>query len=125
MKNKHVGLMIIGIAILFFFIVMSFNNALETIVSNSCTHGVSCPMQVTLSTQEQISYGLIGLLVVVGGFVAFLMKDEKVIHHHTTVEKTVSKEDMKKKLEQLDVPEKIIMEMVLREDGAVYQSDII
>lgn len=120
MKNKHVGLMIIGIAVLFFFIVMSFNNALETIVSVSCTHGVSCPMQITLDTQKTVSYGLISLLVLIGGLIAFLMKDE-VVHHHTKVEE----KDVTKILENLDGPEKIIMNIVIRENGSVYQSDVI
>ena len=78
MKNKHVGFLVIGIAILLFFIVLSFNNALETIVNTSCDHGTSCPMQVTLKTQEKISYGLMGLLVLFGSFLAFFMKEEGV-----------------------------------------------
>ncbi len=127
MRNKQVGLLVIGIAILFFFIVMSFNNALDTIVSTSCTHGVSCPMQVTLTTQKQISYGLIGLLVVVGGLIAFFMKDE-VVHHHTTIhqeKKVLSEEERKKRLNGLDEGERQIMDLVLQRDGSVYQSELI
>ena len=74
MKNRQVGLLIVGIAVLLFFIVLSFNSALETIVNTTCDHGTSCPMQVTLKTQEKISYGLMGLLLLFGSFMAFFMK---------------------------------------------------
>ena len=118
MKNKHVGLLVIGIAVLIFFLVMSFNNALETIVSMSCTHGVSCPMQVTLDTQKQISYGLVALLVVLGGVVSFFLKDGS---------KNLEKPKLSNQpnLENLDEAERIIMNIVLRENGSVYQSDLI
>ena len=66
MKNKHVGFIIIGIAVVFFFVVMSYNNALQTIIATTCTHGETCPMHVTVKTQEMISYSLMGLLVLVG-----------------------------------------------------------
>ncbi|MBT3836070.1 MarR family transcriptional regulator [Candidatus Woesearchaeota archaeon] len=118
MKNKHVGFLVIGIAVLIFFLVMSFNNALETIVSMSCTHGVSCPMQVTLDTQKQISYGLVALLVVLGGVVSFFLKDGS---------KNLEKPKLSNQpnLENLDEAERIIMNIVLRENGSVYQSDLI
>ena len=77
MKNKHVGLLIIGISIIFFFVVMSFNEALEKITNASCTMGEECPMHVTLDTQAYISYSLIAVLVLVGVFVAFMQDFEK------------------------------------------------
>jgi len=125
MKNKHVGLLILGMAIVFLFIVMSFNSALETIVRTSCTHGISCPMEITLKTQKAVSYSLIGILIVVGGFIAFFMKSSEGVVHHHHHKKEMSKEDKSKKLENLDEAERTIMNIVLREDGSVYQSDLI
>ena len=125
MKNKHVGLLILGMAIVFLFIVMSFNSALETIVRTSCTHGISCPMEITLKTQKAVSYSLIGILIVVGGFIAFFMKSSEGVVHHHHHKKEMSKEDKSKKLETLDEAERTIMNIVLREDGSVYQSDLI
>jgi uncharacterized membrane protein len=132
MKNKHVGLLIIGMAVLFFFIVMSFNNALASIVDTSCTHGEACPMHATVRTQQTISYSLIGFLVIVGISIAYLMKDEqKIVHHHTTIHKgkedrkELTKEEKEKKLEQLDDEERKVMNIILRENGSVYQSDVI
>ena len=125
MRNRHVGLLILGMAVVFLFIVMSFNSALETIVRTSCTHGVSCPMEVTLKTQKAVSYSLIGILIIIGGFVAFFLKSaEKVVHHHHH-KGEMPKEDKSIKLDHLDEAERTIMDIVLREEGSIYQSDII
>lgn len=118
MENKYVGLMVIGIAIVFFFIVMSFNQALEDIVNENCTHGIQCPMQTTLKTQKVISYSLIGLLVIVGGFVTFLFKEKHI------GKKVLSNEEKKKLLEKLDVDEKKIVELINGKEGSMYQSDV-
>ena len=81
MKNKHVGILILGMALLMFFIVMSFNMALEEIVNVSCTHGIACPMHSTLETQKAISYGLMSLLFLVGAFIFFFMKGQCLPNH--------------------------------------------
>lgn len=120
MKNKHVGFLVIGIAVIFFFVVLSYNNALETIIGATCTHGDSCPMQITLRTQQIISYGLMGLLVLVGGFISFFMKDETIMK-----KKHLSEEEKKDKLNNLDEAERELMNIILREEGSVYQSDIV
>ena len=103
---------------------MSFNNALETIVSTSCTHGSSCPMHVTLQNQKIISYSLIGLLVLIGIIISYFMKDEKVVVKPHK-QKEISAEERKQKLEHLGDEERKIMDLVLREEGSIYQSDII
>ncbi len=122
MENKHVGIMIIGVTIIFFFIVMSFNVALENIINETCTHGPTCPMYTTLKTQKIISYGLIGMLTLVGAFVAFFMHEKKL---PPETKKTLSEEEKKRALENLDEEEKQVMNLVLREQGSIYQSDLI
>lgn len=121
MENKYVGLMIIGITIVFFFIVMSFNQALTDIVDTTCTHGPTCPMQTPLKNQQVISYSLVGLLVLVGVFVAFFMK-EKVLPPET--KKVLTEEEKQHKLEYLDEEEKRVMELVITNQGSMYQSDL-
>ena len=122
MKNKHVGYLIIGVSLLFFFIVMSFNNALKTIVNTSCTHGVACPMHATVQTQEIISYGLMGLLLLVGLFMVFFMKDETIVKE---MKKGLSKEDKERRLENLNEEERAVMNIILREEGSVFQSSLV
>ena len=122
MKNKHAGFLVIGITLVFFFVVMSFNYALKQIVDTTCTHGVACPMHATVFTQEVISYGLMGLLVLVGLFMIFFMKDETIVQE---MKKEVSEEDKQKKLDNLDDEERGLMNIVLREEGSVFQSSIV
>ncbi len=126
MKNRHVGYLIIGIAFIFLMIVISFNNALETIVNSTCSHGSACPMHVTLKFQETISYGLIGLLIVIGLLVSFFMKDEyATILRKEDLKDSTSEKKRKEKIGSLKDHEKIIMDLIIRENGSVYQSDII
>ncbi len=122
MRNKHVGYLVLGITLIFFLVVMSFNYALKTIVNTSCSHGTACPMHVTLFTQEIISYGLMGLLVLAGLFMIFLMKDETIIQKS---KKEISEEEKHKKLENLDDEERKIMDLIFREEGSVFQSSLV
>jgi len=122
MKNKNVGYLVIGIAVLVFFMVVSYNNALRTIVDTNCTHGSTCPMYVTIRTQEIISYSLMGLLVAVGLFVTFFMKEDLKLYKK---EIKLSPEEINHKIESLDEEEKKLMQILLREEGSVYQSDLI
>ncbi|MFC1768658.1 helix-turn-helix transcriptional regulator [Nanoarchaeota archaeon] len=119
MKNKHVGLLIIGITLIFFLVVVSFNSALQSIVNTTCTHGAACPMHVTLRTQEFISYSLMGIVFIVGLFIALFMKDDQKRPSE------ISDKERKKKLKKLDREEKKIMNVVMASEGSVYQSDII
>jgi len=122
MKNKHVGYLILGLTLIFFFVVMSFNYALQSIVEVSCTHGDLCPMHATVQTQQTISYGLMGLLVLVSLFIIFFMKDETIIQE---TKKEISEEDKQKKLEHLDEEERNLMNIILREEGSVFQSSLV
>ncbi|MFA6461436.1 MAG: hypothetical protein WCV90_04150 [Candidatus Woesearchaeota archaeon] len=121
MENKYVGLMIIGVALVFFLVVMSFNNALEEIVNTSCDHGPTCPMYTTLSTQKIISYSLIGLLVLIGLMVTFFIKEKKLPQE---TKKVLTEEEKKHKLEHLDNEEKKVMELLINNQGSMYQSDV-
>lgn len=121
-------MLVIGMALVFFFIVLSFNNAIETIVNTTCTHGPTCPMQITLKTQKAVSYGLIGLLVVVGILISFLLKEERTImvsNDGNGNKQELDEEEKKKKMENLDEEESKLMSIVLREQGSAYQSDLI
>jgi uncharacterized membrane protein len=122
MKNKHVGYLILAVTALFFFVVMSFNFALQSIVDETCTHGLACPMHATTFTQEVLSYSLMGLLVLVSLFIIFFMKDETVVQE---MKKDISEEDKKKKLENLDEDERNIMNIILREEGSIFQSSLV
>ena len=122
MKNKHVGYLILAVTALFFFVVMSFNYALQKIVDETCTHGLACPMHATTFTQEVISYSLMALLVLVSLFIIFFMKDETIVQE---MKKDLSEEDKKKKLENLDDEERSVMNIILKEEGSIFQSSLV
>ena len=103
--------------------------ALEEIVNVSCTHGIACPMHSTLETQKAISYGLMSLLFLVGAFIFFFMKEETITKEIHTIHKEKSTEitsDKKKEIiENADEEEKMILNLLLNNQGSVYQSDVI
>lgn len=112
MKNQHVGILILGMALVFFILVISFNNALSSIVNTQCTHGEMCPMHVTLKTQKVISYSLISLLIAIGAYIAFFLRGQQ-------------KKEPKRSSIPLSKDEKTIIALLDKEEGSAYQSDII
>ncbi|MFH1623183.1 MAG: hypothetical protein ABIA12_01540, partial [Candidatus Aenigmatarchaeota archaeon] len=58
MRNRIVGLIVVGIALLMVFIIYSFNRGMTEIVSTSCSHGTSCPMWGTIDFQTNMSIGI-------------------------------------------------------------------
>lgn len=119
MKNRYVGLFVVGIAVLLFLIVISFNNALDTIVATTCTHGALCPMHATVRTQKIISYSLMGLLTVVGLFISFFLKDD------LPSKGSLSDEERQKKMSTLQEEEQKIVSLIQEAKGSAYQSDLI
>jgi putative component of membrane protein insertase Oxa1/YidC/SpoIIIJ protein YidD len=48
MKNKNVGFLIIGIAVVMAIIVLLFNNVIKDNLGLTCSHGPSCEMYTNL-----------------------------------------------------------------------------
>ena len=68
MENKHVGFLIIGIAILLIGIIFLFQSALKDVVASTCTaeeHSISCPMNEGINQQTYLSLGIVGLLMII------------------------------------------------------------
>ena len=78
MRNRIVGLMVIGIAALMGFIIYSFNSAMTDIVNASCSHGPSCPMWGTISFQTNISIAITALVALLGLYLVFFGQEERV-----------------------------------------------
>ena len=123
MKNKNVGYLIIGIAVVIGIIVFIFNNALTTIINTSCSHGPSCPMYGTVRTQTYIGGVLIGLIVLIGLFFVFAKEETKII----TKTKKVEVETKRKSIDysKLDNEEKVIAKSLENADGTMFQSDLV
>lgn len=114
MRNRNVGFLIMGVAIIIVAIIFIFNSALKDIVSATCSHGPSCSMYKTISTQTYLSLAIAGIIFIIGLFFIFVKEKEKII---------IKKEKLKEKsvsLEGLEPREKEIIKMLLKEK-AVFQ----
>lgn len=128
MKNRNVGLLIIGLAVVIGVIVLLYNNALITIVDTSCSHGTTCPMYGTIRTQNYIGIALIVIIVIIG-LVLLFSKEEKQIIFKKVKEKNTSENQGLKIKEQnlrlLDLEEKKVYQTLLDNKGTIFQSDLV
>jgi len=120
-----VGWLVLGIAVVMIFVVFLFNNALQDIVNATCSeagHGDSCPMYETISRQTNLSLVIVGILILVGGFLILSKPNEKI------VEKTVIKKVTEKRkpidVSNLDSDEKKVVELLQKEGNAIFQADL-
>ena len=123
MKNKNVGFLIIGIAIVIGIIVLIFNLGLKNIVGQTCSHGSECTMYDTISIQTWISLAIAGLILVIGLFLIFSKEETKII----TKTKKIHIEKKRKPIDysKLDKDEKIIVKAIEEADGTIFQSDLV
>ncbi|MDP3026220.1 MAG: MarR family transcriptional regulator [Nanoarchaeota archaeon] len=123
MKNKNVGYLIIGLAIVLGVIVFIFNNALTTIVNTTCTHGPSCSMYGTIKTQTYIGGALIGLIIFIGLFFVFAKEETKIITKTKRVEVEAKRNPID--YSKLDNEEKILIKNLEEAQGTIFQSDLV
>ena len=117
MENKHVGFLILGIAILIGVIIFLFQGALTQIAKSSCSMEVqACPMYNTIDTQTYLALAIVGILVTIGLVLIFTKPKEKI------VVKTIHEKKKKLNTENLDKDEKEVVDFLLKENGAIFQS---
>ena len=118
MENKNVGWLIIGISFVMAIIVWIFNKALKDIVADTCTHGPACTMYDTIAIQTGVSLAITVIILIIGVVIMLTKPKEKIV-----VKKGKEK---KKKLElkNLDKDEKKIINLLLEEGNALFQSDL-
>ncbi len=118
MENKSVGWLIIGIAIAVGIIVLIFNYSLRDLSGEICSHGTSCTMYQTVSTQMWMSLSIVAIIFVIGLVIMFQKPKEKII-----IKKIKEK---KKKIDRskLDKDEKKVIDLLLNEGKAVFQADL-
>jgi len=124
MKNKIVGYIIIGIALLMGFVIFSFNRAMTKIVSVACSHGASCPMWGTLSFQTNIGIGIMAFVVLIGIYLIFFGKEEKTVKEQIK-HKEITKENYQKIIKELSEDERKVLEKIIDERGTIFQSTIV
>ncbi len=118
MENKNVGMLIIGISIIMTFIVWIFNYSLKKIVGGTCTHGPACTMYDTISIQTWISLSVVAVILIIGLVIMFSKPKEKIII------KTIKEKKKKLDLTGLDANEKRLIDLLQKENGAMFQSTL-
>lgn len=116
MDNRHVGFMVIGIAVLIGFIIYSFNQAMTEIVGAACAHGPSCPMWGTLQFQTNVSMALMVFVAIIGLYLTFFSKGSE------------QKPEAVKKIpkpEGLVGDDKKVFDVVVESDGSIFQSELV
>ena len=120
MENKHVGYILIGIAILLIVIVLLYQSALKDIIVVSCgaEHSIVCPMNKTVNQQTYLSLAIVGILIVIGFVLIFTKPKEKIII------KKIRERKKKIDLSKLDKDEKRVIDLLLKENKAMFQATL-
>ncbi|MEK6912977.1 MAG: hypothetical protein AABX26_03420 [Nanoarchaeota archaeon] len=120
MENKHVGFIIIGIAVMLVLIVLLFQSALKDIVLASCgsPHALSCPMNQTIKQQTYLALGIVGILLVLGFVMIFNKPKEKIIIRN------IKEKKKRLNLTGLDSKEKEVVNILEKENGTIFQADL-
>ncbi|MBS3078741.1 MarR family transcriptional regulator [Candidatus Pacearchaeota archaeon] len=126
MKNKNVGFLILGIAVLIIFVIIIFNQGMTAIVNDSCAHGDSCTMYKTIKTQTYLSLVITGIVFLIGLFFIFSKENERiVIKRIKPLASLEPKKFNKTSLENLNEEEKKILNTLLENKGSIFQSELI
>jgi uncharacterized membrane protein len=125
MKNKNVGFLIVGIAIVIAIIVAIFNFGMRSIVAESCAHGPECSMYGTIALQTWISLAIAGLVAVIGLFLIFSKEEKEIVVKKVKIKETVPEKKVKVDYSKLDKDEKVVMRLVEENEGTIFQSDLV
>jgi len=122
MKNRNVGFLILGIALIMATIVIIFNKAIKDIIGATCSHGASCTMYSGLTIQTWISLAVVGFLIIIGLFFIFAKEEKEII-----IKKIKEKVEVKRKpvdYSKLDKEERVLIRILEKENGSLFQSDL-
>src|SRR3989344_4952 len=121
MENKHVGFLVLGMAVLLMVIIFLFQGELKEIVASTCTateHVVACPMNEGINQQTYLSFGIVGILFILGLVLVFSKPTEKI------VVKKFKEKKKKLDLNGLDAKEKDVMKILEKENGTIFQAEL-
>jgi uncharacterized membrane protein len=122
MKNRNVGFIITGFALILGFMAWLYARALTEIVNENCSHGPTCPMWESVGFQTSISMALIIAVVIVGVYFIFFVRDDD---KKPITPKKIEKRDYSKILKELSDDERYIMNKLIEAQGSVFQSDLV
>lgn len=120
MKNKNVGYLIIGIAIVMVVIVLLFNNVIKDNIGLTCTHGPTCEMYSDLNVQTWISLIIVGIVFIIGLFLIFAGENERIVIKTKVVKEKMKPIDKSK----LDKKEREALSIIESENGGIFQREL-
>jgi uncharacterized membrane protein len=119
MENKQVGFLIIGIAVLLVGIIFLFKGALVDITASSCSMEEEiCPMYKTIDQQTYLALSIVGVLIIIGLVLIFTKQKEKIII------KKIKEKKKKINLDKLDRTEREAINLIQKENGAIFQKTL-
>lgn len=122
MKNRIVGFIIVGFALIQGFMVWLYNRALNEIVNETCSHGPTCSMWESIGFQTSISLVVIGGVVLVGMYFILFARDEE---RKSITPKKIEKRAYSNVLKELSDDERNIMNRLIESQGSLFQSDLV
>jgi len=130
MRNKVVGYIIIGFAILVGLIVFSYHSALIDIGEASCTKGNECPHLKESNQQLLINGIILAVLIFIGIYLIFFSQEERIITKIKKIKSQIEPNKITKKnyeqiFHELKSEEKDILTQVIDSQGSVFQSDLV
>lgn len=125
MKNKNVGFLILGIAVIIGIIITIFNLGLKSIVAQTCTHGPECSMYSTIAIQTWISVTIAGLIAVIGLFLILSKEDKEIVIKRIKTPAPLPAGKKKIDYSHLDKEEKAIMQEIEKNNSTIFQSDLV
>ena len=118
MENKNVGWLIVGIAVVMAIIVLLFNSVLKDTIGLTCSHGPTCEMYTDVNVQTWISLSIVAVVFVIGLVIMFTKPKERI------VVKKIKEKKKKLNLSKLEKDERKVIELLLNEGKAMFQSDL-
>lgn len=120
MENKKVGWMILGMSAVMIILFLIFNFSLNRIITETCTHGPDCAMYDTMAIQFWISVTVIIIVAAIGLFIMFSKPEEK------TIIKKIQERNKTRKIDKsrLDKQERELIEILEKENGAIFQATL-
>lgn len=119
MKNKNVGYLIVGIAVVMLVIILLFNNVIKENIGLTCSHGPTCAMYKDLNIQTWISLIVVAIVFLIGLFLVFAKENEKIV----LKTRTVKEKSKPLSLEGLDNKEKEAVKLI-QEKGGIFQAEL-
>lgn len=119
MKNKNVGYLIMGIAVVMAVMILLFNGVIKDNIGLTCSHGPTCEMYSDLNVQTWISLIVVGVVLLIGLFLIFAKENEKIV----LKTRTVAEKRKPVNLIGLDSREKEAVK-IIQGSGGIFQADL-